>query len=359
MKKNLLLFISFLLILPLIGGSCLEIKIRTGKADGGVFKSVDKGETWEQKVFVRQIKKKKVETIGYVNVYKLRFDPQNSQTVYLASREDGLYVTYNGGDKWYYLSPFKGRIDDVVVHPKSRNIIYLARGNKIYKTTNGGESWGNVYLESLPNRRINCLAIDSYDPKKVYAGISDGRLIRSVDAGESWEAIANFKDNIAQILINKNDTRIIYVATSSTGIYRTADRGNTWQNITVNDKREDLREFHGIREFRAAVFDQTKFDSLVIATRYGLLRTDNGGKSWQAYKLLTLPGTILINSLAVNPKNNQEIYYITNHTLFKTDDGGENWVTRALPTSRIGCALLVNPEHPQILFLGVYKPKKK
>ena len=269
-----------------------------------------------------------------------------------------MYVTYNAGEKWSSIFTDRGKINDIAIDPNSRNIIYVATGNKIFKSADGGENWTQSYLETLPQRTVNCLAIDNYDTNKVYAGISDGRLIRSLDGGISWKLVNKFKENIKQVLINKNNTQIIYVATPNRGIFRTTNLGESWTNITVDDKRTDLKEYEGINEFKFAVFDQTKSDSLLIATRYGLLKTDNGGGSWQEINLVSVPKTTEILSIAINPQNNQEIYYGIANALYKTRDGGRNWETKSLPTTRAAQCLLIDPQTPEIVYLGVTKIEK-
>ena len=349
MKKNL--FILLILILPLLLTGCVDVRI-AGK-DGGVFRSPDKGEIWQQKVFVERIKKKQIKTIANANISQMIFHPIDSKTIYLTTREDGAWLTEDGGEKWSPLFTTNGRIDGFVPHPKSKNIIYLSQGQRIFKTTDGGKEWAPIYLETKLEQFITFLAIDFYDPKKIYAGISDGRLIRSLDEGESWKIVKDFEGYIKQILINPKDTRIIYVVVSGKGIFRSADTGKTWQEINAG-----LNNYSGAKQIQIAIFDQTQSDALMIASLYGLLKTNDGGKTWQPLKLLTQPGTIFIYSLALNPKNSREIYYGTGRALYKSDDGGSTWITKSLPTGRAASYLLVDPDDPDMIYLGAGKVKK-
>ncbi len=350
-KKIFLLSLIFLLV-PFLTG-CVNVQI--GSQDGGVFRSSDKGETWQQIVFAERIKKKKIKTISHVNVTQMVFNPLDSRIIYLATRENGAFFSENKGEKWNPLLAIRGEIKAIAPDPESKNIIYLTTGQKILKTTNQGKEWYQIYLETKPGHFITCLAIDPLNPNKIYAGISDGRLIRSFDAGKSWKIIHDFQTHIKQILINKKNPQIIYLATTNSGVFRTTDSGQNWQEITENLEAN----YPGIKNFKIAILDQTKTDALMIATQHGLLKTNDGGRNWQPLKLLTQPGAITIYSLALNPKNSQEIYYGTARALYKSTDGGLTWITKSLPTKRVAFCLLVDPYDPEIVFLGATKIKNQ
>ena len=96
-------------------------------------------------------------------------------------------------------------------------------------------------------------------------------------------------------------------------------------------------------------------DGLIYASQYGLLKSDDGGVNWRSINLLTPPGTAVIYGLAINPKNNKEIYYGIGTALYRTDDGGINWTPRSLPTSRGAFFIGINPENPKQIYLGVHK----
>lgn len=348
--RKLLTIISFLII-PILLTGCINIRV-SGK-DGGVFKSVDKAETWEQKVFVERIKEKKIKTIANINVLEMFFHPHDSKTIYLTTREDGAWVTEDGGERWINIFSEKGQIRTLAPHPQSKNIIYLAKGQRLFKTTDKGENWQQVYLEIMPEQTITYVIVDYLDPDKIYIGISDGRLIRSIDSGKSWRILKDFKTYIKQILINKKDTRIIYVVTDK-GLQKSTDLGASWEDLSDN-----LRAFHTeATNIKVVIFDQTLHDALVLASRYGILKSDDGGKTWQLLLLLLRPGTMPLYSLAMNPKDSQEIYYGTSRALYKSNNGGWSWTPKSLPTGRAASALLVNYDDPNVVYLGVKKIKK-
>jgi len=348
---SVVIILFFITVITITNCGCIRIKRK--QDDGGVFKSLDRIERWEQKVFVSKTKKKEI-TIASVNVETMVFNPQDSQTIYIGTSEDGMYVTYNGGEEWKNILTKTGYIGLIAVDPKDSNIIYVVRGTRILKTKDGGQNWKQVYLETVPKQSVTAIAIDSYNPSIVYVGISDGRILKSINYGQSWTAIRTpkRKNKVMQILINPKNTNIVYVATASNGIFKSTDGGQTWKDVS-----DGLKKYPGSKYFKFGIIDSIKSDALIIVTKYGLIKTDDGGSSWQGIKLLTSPGTTEIYSLIINPLDSNEIYYGTASAIYKTSDGGQTWMAKSLPTKRAASYLLVDPRNTSVIYLGVKKIK--
>src|SRR3989339_1765784 len=104
---------------------------------------------------------------------------------------------------------------------------------------------------------------------------------------------------------------------------------------------------------------QSEDGSIILAaTKYGLLRSKDVGDSWEAVKLVTAPGQVIVRAVAMNPTDPQTIYYATSSTFYTSIDSGVIWKTQKLPSSRSASILLVNPEHPEVIYLGVTKIEK-
>ncbi|MFA7662526.1 MAG: hypothetical protein WCX88_01240 [Patescibacteria group bacterium] len=361
MKKFFWLVVMFILVLPLMGAGCVSVKSSDEivTTDRGVFVSHDKGTSWEQKTSVSNVDQVP-QSISAFNALEMFFDPQDSQTIYLTTESNGVYVSYNGGEKWESFYSQSGLAYEIAVDPTSRNVIYISGGNKIVKSIDGGTTWNEVYFEAIPEAFVETISIDSINSKIVYLGVSDGRLIRSLDAGKTWNRVSDFEGKIKQVLVNPNDSDIIYVATQRDGVFRSGNYGKTWHNVSLGDNIEETKrltkEYKGIGEFKIMLFDQTQKDAILIGTDYGLLKNKNGENDWEIIRLLTLPTEIDVVSLAMNAKNNQEIYYGINNALYFSKDGGKNWAARSLPTHGMAQYLLVSPVDPDIVYLGVYVP---
>lgn len=350
-KKIILVVLIFISMILLTGQGCARQKTVKGPSDGGLWVSYDKGETWQQKVAMPTLAG--VKQLNETNLNFLVFDPQDPETLYWGATETGLYVSYDGANSWQEVTKLpKAYINDLVVDPKAKNIIYAAINNRIFKSTDCCRSWQNVYID-IPGVPINTLAVDLIDSKRILAGLADGRLIKSEDGGINWAVAYDFKTNIKDIFFNPKEPKIVYLATHTAGIFRSTDAGATWNKIEELDKKP------GANVFYYAFFDQTRKDALFILTDAGFLRSNEGATNWQDYKLLTQPGRVKIWSFTANPRSPNEIYYATETTFYKSTNSGQTWITKNLPTSRTPIYLTTNPANPNILYLGTFKPPSK
>lgn len=350
MAKNKIFLILILGVFIFLGAAC--VKVRPVGIDGGVFKSVNKGDSWQQKANLLSVGQS--QNIAYVNANLLTFDPQDSSTLYFGTKEDGLFISYDSGESWQAVSRLpKAQIDALSIDPKVKNTVYVSMDRQLFKSTDCCRSWQNVYLEGASGVKITALAIDPFENNKIYAGLSDGRLLKSVNSGLSWgEGFKNFPGSIRWIIIHPKN-RIYYLGTVNGGFWRSKNEGENWENLS-----QKLQSFPGAGEVELALFDLTKDNSLLVLTPYGILRSDDNGETWSDYKLLVQPGRVKILSFAFNPKNPNEIYYVTASAFYKSIDGGKRWQTKSLPTKRQPVVILVDPNNPNLLFLGVYKPKQ-
>ncbi len=348
-----------LFIIPLLGilvltGCSISFKTRGG-VDGGVYKTADYGDNWEQITLVYRVGDLK-KTFSTVDLTSMTMDPTDTQAIYIGTQEQGMYYTYDGGIGWHQALTGLGRINDIKVSPQERCVIYAAIGNRVYKSTDCNRHWTYQLIETRkdPKNQITSLAVDSYNTNIIYAGTSGYGLFKSEDGGFSWHAVKFFDSRVTKVLVNNTDTRIIYVATNSKGIFKTTDAGASWNQIISDEIKKEKKN---VMTYRNIILDPTVDDGLLYASQYGLLRSRDGGASWQDIKLLTPPSTSTIYSLAINPQDDKEIYYGISSTLYRSLDNGENWITRSLPSSRAAKYIFLDPINPNILYLGVKQIK--
>lgn len=351
MKKQI--FIIFIIVISLILGGAGCITFSKGGNDRGVFKTTDRGESWQHKVAVAHIGTRDVD-ISAIDINDLEIDPSDSGAVYAATKANGIFYTYNGGESWLHANSFLNKeVKSIAVDFKDKCNIYAAIDNKIYKTEDCSRTWQLIYDDPRADNTINTLDIDAYNSQIIYAGSYRGDVLKSLDGGKSWKAINRFKTSVEKVLIDQaGDTRNVYVATRKNGVYKTIDAGGTWQS-----SEEILGQYKDGLDYRAIVYQK---DGLILATEYGLFKTANSDdwQNWKPLDLVTAPSSILIYSLAVNPQNINDIYYGTDKTFYRTNDGGRTWATKSLPSTGAATALLVDYQNPEVIYLAITKLKK-
>ncbi|MFA6428381.1 MAG: YCF48-related protein [Candidatus Buchananbacteria bacterium] len=353
MKKTVFLFSALLAVIILTGASCAfqPTASQPTQNDGGIYLSTDLGTTWQQKIVFPTAAG--VANLGQVNVAKMQFDPLDSKTIYVIAEQGGLFVTYDGANTWQQTRGLTGRVNDLAINPKFNCLIYASQGNKILKSQDCARSFKVTYFDTRIEQTITALAVDYFNPEVVYAGMTTGDFLKSVDGGVSWTKIYNFGSVVKKLLLSDTDSKIIYGLTGK-GLYKTSDAGTVWQNLS------DLTsQYAGSKEVTDVFFNPSENDSLFSLSKFGLLKTTDGGQTWTKVELLTPAGGVTILSAAVSPKNSQEIYYATASTFYKTPDGGANWVAQKSPTTRGATSLMFDPNNDKLLYLGTKFLAKK
>ncbi len=352
MLKTLLKTSALILFMVFAGVGCIKFQSSSREADGGLWKTVDQGERWSQKKVL--LTAEGIKSIGGESITTLVADPQDRLALYAGTTEAGLFYTYDGGDSWFQARQLSsGRVSAVAVDAKNKCTIYVAMGSRIWKSTDCSRSFSSIYFEARSDVSLTQIVPDWFNTRVVYAGTSEGDVLKSADGGANWASVVRLDDYVVKIHIDPFDSRIVYVGLKDKGIWKSTDAGANWTDLS-----EGFKEFKRGRGLAGMVGDAVTRDTLIVANKYGLLRTTDGGLSWQALNLPTPPESVTIHSLAVNPKNGNEIYYGTTSTFYRSSNGGANWTTKKLPTSRAATALLVDSQDAKVLYLGATLFKK-
>ncbi len=352
MKKILL---AAIVSLALTG---CAIQFNTGsatppKSDGGVFVSLDRGVTWEQKVFVRQDAKGPV-TLGNANVGFFYLHPTDAGVLYLSTLESGLWKTDNNGDTWVQTPLKTGFVQGFDIDPRDPTTMYAGVGNTVQKSTDTGETWQVMYTNQ-PGSTIVSVRVDPMNTKNIFAVTASGVLLKSDDQAVTWRIAYQFPiQALKQLIILQNDSRIMYV-THSTGMYRTTDGGTTWSDsITQALAKASVGGMNDV------TFTTHTPSVLYVAGTSGLFRSLDGGATWQVVPTVIPPKTVPILSVAINPFDENQIFFTANATFYKSDDFGKTWQTlNNVPSTRQFTKLFANPGRPGLLFLGTLYLKKK
>ncbi len=131
----------------------------------------------------------------------LAIDPEDPNTVYAGTSDEGLFKSSDGGRSWDRLTGVTHhRVTAVAVSPVDGSLYAGTEPSSLFVSRDGGESWreleGLKNLPSAPTWRfpprpwtshVRALALSYTDPDLVVAGIELGGVMRSRDGGESWQ----------------------------------------------------------------------------------------------------------------------------------------------------------------------------
>lgn len=348
-------YIAPLLVLVLLGQGCGgSSSTKTAGPDGGVYRTKDGGDTWQQ-MQVINIGAKRA-SIANMGVVIMAVDPQDPKTVYAGTVENGVIFSTDGGESWAPAAGLSvGRVNAIAVDTKDKCTIYATLANQIMKTTTCFRDATRIYYDPRTDKSFTTLVSDWYDSKVVYAGTNDGDILRSENAGESWRVVHRVEGiRINHLVMDPRDSRILYGATQGSGLVKTVDGGQTWISI-----RKQLEEYDGSRRPNLVVLDPSNANRVYTISKYGILVSDDGGAAWKPISLPTPPGSVDMKAMAVHPKDAKRLVYATNKAVIWSVDGGTTWTTKKLPTTRGAAFMVYDKAEMPSLFLGASPPPAK
>jgi photosystem II stability/assembly factor-like uncharacterized protein len=280
-------------------------------ADGDVFKSIDRGQTWRT-----------LPGIHGKSVRALAVAPSDSNVI-VAGALDGVYRSANGGETWEKISPADNaelrNFESVAIDPRSSYVIYAGTWHLPWKTDDGGKTWSNIKNGIIDDSDVFSIVIDGHTPNTVYASACSG-IYKSDTAGASFRKVQGIPFSARRTRKLEQDPvdRTVVYAGTTEGLWRTRDSGATWArigtpNFIVNDVLVDPRHPEHV---------------LVATDRTGVLVSRDGGNSF-------LPSNHgfshrQVTSLAADREHPGRLYaaLINNREyggVYRSTDGGEHW----------------------------------
>lgn len=323
--------------------------------DGGIYQSRDTGETWKQLKILNLGEKQA--SIANMGIVTMASDPQDPKAIYAGTVENGVIYSLDEGASWQNAQGLNaGRINAIAIHPKEKCTVFAARNNQIMKTDNCSRDWSQAYFDPRTDKQFTAISIDWYNPNSLYAGTSDGDIVKSENGGVAWKVLKRIDGyRILQIAMDPRDSRMLYALVDRYGILKTVDGGATWTEI-----RKQFDAFDGARRGNAIVIDPHTKDRLYHLSKYGILRSDDGGTTFKAMSLPNAPGEVDLKTFAVHPKDANHLVYATDKSIVWSIDGGQTWSPKTLPSTRGASSFLytVTPERVS-LFMGTLPAPKK
>ncbi len=334
-------YVSFALLgaaLVLLGAGCSTAPVLP---DGGMFVSGDSGTTWLAKSSLFSTGAPM--SFATLDINTFAIDPSDSKSLWAGTMANGILYSSDGGEGWQIAKNYApaelqlttSRVNAIAVDPANSCVVYAATTNPagasyVVRTINCGRSWGMLSTSEIAAQQFGAIAINPKNRLQIYLGNSAGDMFRTDNGGQSWVKLTSFAGKrIRSIVPHPTKDGVVYVGTAQGGLWKTSDAGVTWA------RTEDSKKFRGADDVFAIAIDPTKEDALLIGTAYGILHSEDGGASWEAYQLLTAPNETQIISLAINPVNPAHIYYGTPKAFYRSVDGGNTWTTKRIPTARV------------------------
>ena len=318
-----------------------------GTGPGALFRRAFSEESWQ-----------KLKLPADVEVRGVSVHPDQANVLY-AGTQYGIHMSEDCGDTWRHLPVGGGdaTVWSIVFHPADPTIMYAGTGPAgVCRSHNGGRSWkqlptltpaGAVEM-GFPNR-VTRIAINPADADEIYAGIEVAGVIRSTDAGESWQDCSGDllrlaeqdhlksaigSDSQAEGMVDCHAMAVskgrVFLA-NRMGLFQSTDKGETWTDLEIGR----FSPLTYARDVRVAPHDASTllgaFSGAAFSDAGSVCISQDLGQSWRRFDQgVEVKGTAMI--IAASSDAPSRVSFATRGgQVFTTSDAGESWSEHSLP----------------------------
>ena len=280
----------------------------------------------------------------------------HSGVIYLGTHY-GLFRSTDGGHSWPQQQGALNNtmITSIAVSPSNGNVLAVTgipNGNGsaqmgIYFSSDGGTNWNMASPARLPSSAYPYSVVaGTANDQQFYAFYNNAGLYETRDMGVHWYSITDSSLSAMQtphlLTDPRNPNHLLFGGDS--GLYESHDDGKQWSHITA---------------IKGSVFNimasQTAPRIIFCSTGQGLYRWSEESSS--PILLNTQPLNTSLTRLAVDASG-KIVYGVAGQDVWASNDGGNTWQHHShLDRSDI-TAFVLDPGHPELLYVGFYLPAK-
>jgi len=244
--------------------------IFAGSAPVAIYRSDDSGEHW--RLLARPILPERAKMPFACRVMRIALDPQNAENLYATIEVNGVMRSRDGGASWADCSAdllrlaqeprlksklvsdteAEGMLDGhaLCVSAADPGAVFLACRMGLFRSSDGGTSWEDLEVGRFsPLTYARDIRPAPQDPRKLYACLSvhatgeTGSLAVSPDLGHSWSRIDHGVTPTATLMnlaLHQRDPLQIYGAARDGQVIGTQDGGKSWQDYRLPTGVADL-----------------------------------------------------------------------------------------------------------------------
>ena len=297
----------------------------------------------------------------------IEVNPGNTDQIYVGAATGGILKTDDGGNNWENIFDDRPMISigDIALDPDNPEIIYAGTGEAnsssysflgdgMHKSNDGGETWEHIGLEN--SAYIGRVIVDHDNSNRVFVAAcgnlfstnADRGIYRSDDAGESWEQMLYLNDSTAAIdIVQHPENPDILIAAmwervrglnyrrsfgNSSGLWKTTDGGDSWYELIDGLPTGNNVGRIGVDIARSnpdvvyAFYDMSGGEQRVF-------RSDDLGESWNSTNDWAIQGMNssfgwYFGQIRVDP-NDEDRIYLMGVELWTSANGGDSYYNLA------------------------------
>jgi photosystem II stability/assembly factor-like uncharacterized protein len=310
--------------------------------------------------------------------------PGDHRTFYMGATGGGVWKTTDAGEVWENISDryFKtGSVGAIAVASSDPKVIYVGTGSAnirsnieighgSYKSTDAGATWSSIGLEDAG--QIAKIRIDPRDPNRVYVAAvghafgpnPERGVLRSRDGGKNWEKVLYVNDHTGAVdlVMTEGNPDVLYAVmwtgerqpwgmvagSTEGGVFKTTDGGDHWTKLTQGLPKGPVGKI-GVA---VSPVMPNRVWALVDAADGGVFRSEDAGQSFTRINSeRPLLGRSWYYGHIFADTRDPNMIYAANTDFFRSTDGGKTFNPIAMPHGD-NHELWIDPKDSQVMIEG-------
>ncbi len=345
---------------------------------GGTYRSTNAGATFAQSVAVVDAPAANIAGYALGTIHRL---PATPATIYIAAGPNGIIFSTDNGATWQRVATPLTTTADVLLLKNGTLIVAGVGGDGqgyIMRSLDQGRIWDTVHTVPVPTKvgflkRLNgtavstsiitSLAIDPFNPDRVYAATTLGSIFVGEQSAKVWRLLSTLDSSllanaqseqlgIRSLYASPYGAKELLVLTAGNHLIRIRDGRQERLRVPLRGEQAATQNFGSGRRVLAAAYIGNQ--TLLVGAGDGAAISRDDGKTWQALDLPVETNTIF-NSVAVaaSPTNPRRLFVTINDVIYRSEDGGQNWNIYSLELSQFVISdFSINPANPADVLLS-------
>jgi photosystem II stability/assembly factor-like uncharacterized protein len=309
--------------------------------------------------------------------------PGNPNVIYLGSASGGVFKTVDGGNSWKPIfEKYPASIGAIAIEPSNPNRIWVGTGEAnprnnvidghgLYFSPDAGASWRFMGLADAG--QISRVVIDPHDPSHVVVAVlgsvwkpsATRGIFRTTDGGASWKKVLFVDDTTgaSDVVMQPGNSSVMLAGMwtfrrfpwefvgggAGSGIYKSTDGGATWRKLEKDMPEGPL----GRISIAIAPTNGSHVFALIHAKKGILFESKDLGEHWEK---VTDNRTISVrpwyfNVIAVAPNDENKLYF-GSFNFVTSIDGGKTFQTNNRRIHPDYHAIWIDPKDPDRIIQG-------